>query len=71
MNVEVEAKCPNTHKWHTVAKFFTATEAGWAARALSKEVNGTYRTSDYRWPEEGVDVTVYTNGHIAACEMAA
>jgi len=71
MNVEVEAKCTVTHEWHTVAKFFTAVEAGWAARALSKAVNGTYRTSDYRWPEEGVDVTVYTNGHIAACEMAA
>lgn len=66
MNVEVEAKCPTTHEWHTVAKFFTATEAGWAARALSKEVNGSYRTSDYRWPEEGVSVTVYTNGGIAA-----
>jgi hypothetical protein len=71
MNVEVEAKCTITHKWDTVAKFFNATEAGWAARALSKAVNGTYRTVDYRWPEEGVDVTVYTNGHIAACEVAA
>ena len=66
MNVEVEAKCTITHEWATVAKFFTAVEAGWAARALSKAVNGTYRTSDYRWPEEGVCVTVYTNGEIAA-----
>lgn len=66
MNVELEAKCNVTHIWHTVAKFFTATEAGYAARALSKEVNGTYRISDNRWPEEGVSVTVYTNGEIAA-----
>lgn len=66
MKVHVEAKCTITHKWDLVAKFFNATEAGWAARALSKEVNGTYRTSDYRWPEEGVTVTVYTNGEIAA-----
>lgn len=66
MNVELEAKCNITHKWDTVAKFFNATEAGYAARALSKLLNSTYRTSDYRWPEEGVSVTVYTNGEIAA-----
>jgi hypothetical protein len=66
MNVELEAKCTITHEWDTVAKFFNATEAGYAARALSKMINGTYRTSDYRWPEEGVSVTVYTNGEIAA-----
>jgi len=64
--VEVEAKCTITHDWHTVAKFFTAVEAGYAARALSKMCNSTYRTSDYRWPEEGVNVTVYTSGEIAA-----
>ena len=66
MNVEVEAKCTITHEWQRVAKFFTAVEAGYAARALSKLLNNTYRTSDYRWPEEGVSVTVYTNGEIAA-----
>jgi hypothetical protein len=66
MNVELEAKCTITHKWDTVAKFFTATEAGWAACALSKQINGSYRTIDYRWPEEGVDVTVYTNGELVA-----
>lgn len=66
MNVELESKCTVTHEWDTVAKFFNATEAGYAARALSKMINGTYRTSDYRWPEEGVSVTVYTNGEIAA-----
>jgi hypothetical protein len=66
MNVEVEAKCTITHEWEKVAQFFNATEAGWAARAMSKAVNGTYRTSDYRWPEEDVCVTVYTNGEIAA-----
>lgn len=66
MNVELESKCTITHKWDTVAKFFTATEAGYAARALSKLINGTYRTSDYRWPEEGVNVTTYTNGEIVA-----
>jgi hypothetical protein len=66
MNVELEAKCTITHNWDTVAKFFTATEAGWAAKALSKEVNGSYRVSDYRWPEEGVNVTVYTNGELVA-----
>lgn len=66
MNVELEAKCTITHDWHTVAKFFNGTEAGYAARALSKSINGTYRTSDYRWPEEGVNVTVYTSGELAA-----
>lgn len=66
MNVELEAKCTVTHNWHSVAKFVTATEAGHAARALSKLLNSTYRTSDYRWPEEGVNVTVYTSGEIAA-----
>jgi hypothetical protein len=66
MNVELEAKCTITHEWGTVAKFFSAVEAGYAARALSKLSNSTYRTSDYRWPEEGVNVTVYTSGEIAA-----
>ena len=66
MNVEVEVRCVVSHEWSTVAKFFSAVEAGYAARALSKLINGTYRTSDYRWPEEGVDVTVYDNGEIAA-----
>jgi len=66
MNVEVEAKCTITHEWATVAKFFSAVEAGYAARALSKSSNSTYRTSDYRWPEEGVNITVYTSGEIAA-----
>jgi hypothetical protein len=66
MNVEVEARCTITHEWATVAKFFTAVEAGYAARALSKLLNSTYRTSDYRWPEEGVNITVYTSGEIAA-----
>ena len=66
MNVEVEAKCPITPEWATVAKFFPAVEAGYAARALSKLLNSTYRTCDYRWPEEGIDVTVYTGGEIAA-----
>jgi hypothetical protein len=66
MNVELEAKCTITHRWDTIGKFFTATEAGWAAKALSREVNGSYRTIDYRWPEEGVNVTVYTNGELVA-----
>ena len=66
MNVELEAKCTITHDWQSVAKFFTAVEAGYAARALSNMLNSTYRTSDYRWPEEGVNVTVYTNGGVVA-----
>lgn len=66
MNVEVEAKCVVSHEWATVAKFFNATEAGYAARALSRLLKCSYRTSDYRWPEEGVSVTVYDNGEIAA-----
>jgi hypothetical protein len=66
MNVKLEAKCTVTHNWHNVAKFVSATEAGHAARALSKLLGATYRTSDCRWPEEGVSVTVYTNGEIAA-----
>jgi hypothetical protein len=66
MNVGLESKCTVTHEWSTTAKFFTATEAGYAARALSKLLKCSYRTSDYRWPEEGVDVTVYDNGEIVA-----
>jgi len=66
MNVELEAKCTITHEWHKVAKFFSAVEAGWTACFLSKEINGSYRTIDYRWPEEGVNVTIYTNGEIVA-----
>ena len=71
MNVEVEGKCPVSGEWKRTAKFETAVEAGLAARALSKALSGSYRTSDYRWPEEGIDVTVYTNGEIAAWEMTA
>jgi hypothetical protein len=66
MNVEVQSKCTITHEWEKVAQFFNAIEAGWAARAMSKAVNGSYRTIDYRWPEEGVNVTVYTNGELEA-----
>jgi hypothetical protein len=66
MNVELEYKCTINNIWHRVAKFDHATEAGYAARALSKLLAATYRTSDYRWPEEGIDVTVYTNGEISA-----
>ena len=66
MNVELEAKCTVSHAWHRVAKFESAVEAGFAARALSKLLNGKYRTCDWRWPEEGVDVTIYDNGEITA-----
>lgn len=66
MNVELEGKCPVSGNWQRAAKFETAVEAGLAARSLSKLLKGSYRTCDYRWPEEGVDVTTYTNGEIAA-----
>jgi hypothetical protein len=48
------------------AQFQFATDAGHAARALSALDGGTYRTVDRRWPDEGVDTTLYTKGEIAA-----
>ena len=67
MNVELESKCTITNEWFTIAKFVSPIEANWAACALSKEItSGSFRTTDYRWPEEGVSVTVYTNGELVA-----
>jgi hypothetical protein len=65
MKINLERKCTVSHKWHMVAAFHYAVDAGDAARALSKMDNGTYRTTDTRWPDEGDVVTVYTNGEIS------
>lgn len=59
MNIDLEAKCTATHKWVLVAKFRLATEAGDAARALSKLNGYAYRTIDRRWPDEGEITTIH------------
>lgn len=64
MLIELERKCTATQAWDMVAKFQSATDAGHAARALSALDGGTYRTVDHRWPEEGVETTIYSNGDV-------
>jgi hypothetical protein len=65
MKIDLERKCTATQAWDMTAQFQFATDAGHAARALSALDGGTYRTVDRRWPEEGVETTLYTKGEIA------
>lgn len=64
MKVRLDRKSTGTHKWDHIADFEFAVDARHAARALSRLDGGIYRTADSRWPDEGFDVTVYSNGDV-------
>ena len=66
MQIDLEQKNAETHKWETVAKFRYAHMAVEAAIAFSKLDKGTYRTLDHRWIDDGIEVTTIVNGKITA-----
>jgi hypothetical protein len=66
MKIDLESKCTATQKWVKVATFRYSHMAVEAATSFSKWDQGTYRTVDRRWPDEGVNTTLYTKGEIAA-----
>jgi len=66
MKIDLERKCTATHDWEQVATFRYFIDAEATARLLSKLDGVTYRVLDNRWPDEGVEVTLYANGEIEA-----
>jgi hypothetical protein len=64
MKIDLQQRNAETHEWELVAKFRYAHMAVEAAIAFSKLDRGTYRTLDYRWEDDGIEVTTIINGNV-------
>jgi hypothetical protein len=64
MKIDLQQKSTDTHKWELIARFRYSHMAVEAARAFSKVDHGTYRVLDHRFPTEGIEVTLISNGHV-------
>jgi hypothetical protein len=66
MLIDLDRKCAATQKWEKVSTFRYFVDADAVARLLSKMDGTAYRIRDNRWSNDGVEVTVFTNGEVAA-----
>jgi hypothetical protein len=64
--IDLETKCTASQRWEPVATFRFSHMAIEAALSFSKLDTGTYRITDNRWPDEGPEVTIITNGKVDA-----
>jgi hypothetical protein len=64
MKIDLEHRNNETYTWELVATFRHAHMAIEAAVAFSKMDQGTYRTLDRRWVDDGTEVTTIVNGHV-------
>jgi hypothetical protein len=66
MLIDLQQRDADTHEWELVATFRYAHMAIEAAIAFSKMDQGTYRTLDHRWVDDGIEVTTIINGNVIA-----
>lgn len=66
MLIDLQQRNADTHDWELVATFRYAHMAVEAAIAFSKLDEGTYRTLDRRWTDDGIEVITIVNGKVAA-----
>jgi hypothetical protein len=66
MLIDLQQRDADTHEWELVATFRYAHMAVEAAIAFSKMDQGTYRTLDHRWTDDGIEVTTIVNGNVIA-----
>lgn len=64
MKIDLQHRNAETHMWDTVAKFQYAHMATEAAIAFSKLDKGMYRVLDYRWWDDGIEITTIINGNV-------
>lgn len=64
MGIRLERKCSVTKAWALVANFLYNGDAHDCATLLSQLEKGSFRLIDSRWPEEGIDITLYDNGEL-------
>jgi len=64
MLIDLQQRDADTHEWELVATFRYAHMAVEAAIAFSKMDQGTYRTLDHRWVDDGIEVTTIINGNV-------
>jgi hypothetical protein len=64
MLIDLQQRDAETHKWELVATFRYSHMAVEAACAFSKWDQHAYRVIDKRFPDEGIEVTLISNGHV-------
>jgi hypothetical protein len=64
MLIDLQHRNTDSHEWELVATFRFAHMAVEAARAFSKWDQRTYRVLDKRFPDEGIEVTLISNGEV-------
>lgn len=64
MLIDLQHRNADSHEWELVATFRYSHMAVEAAIAFSKLDKGTYRALDRRFPDEGIEVTLISNGHV-------
>ena len=64
MLIDLQHRNTDSHKWELVATFRYSHMAVEAACAFSNVDQGTYRVIDKRFPDEGIEVTLISNGKV-------
>jgi hypothetical protein len=64
MKIDLQQLSADTHEWELVATFRYSHMAVEAARAFSQWDQHAYRVIDKRFPDEGIEVTLISNGHV-------
>jgi hypothetical protein len=66
MLIDLQHRNTDSHEWALVATFRYSRMAVEAAMAFSKWDQHAYRVLDKRFPDEGVEVTLISNGQVQA-----
>jgi hypothetical protein len=66
MGIRLERKCSISQSWALVANFVYNGDAHDCAKLLSRLEKGSFRLIDSRWPDDGIDTALYTNGELTA-----
>lgn len=64
MLIDLQHRNTDRHEWELVATFRYSHMAVEAAIAFSKWDQHAYRVLDKRFPDEGIEVTLISNGHV-------
>jgi hypothetical protein len=64
MEIDLQHRNTDSHEWELVATFRYSHMAVEAARAFSSWDQHAYRVIDKRFPDEGFEVTLISNGKI-------
>jgi hypothetical protein len=64
MLIDLQHRNTDSHEWELIAHFDYSHMAVEAAKAFSKWDRHEYRVLDKRFPDEGIEVTLISNGHV-------